>query len=305
MLKFKGKILFRRYVLHHLGAYYMIIACMFFAAVGGFAKVLSEQMSSIEVVFFRNAVGLAIVLYAICKRPPTHQKGGQFFVLMFRGFIGTVALFALFYNIAHINLGAAYTFQKTSPIFTAIFAAIFLKEALSEKGWGAIFLGFIGILFIIQPNLGISKTDWLGLWSGVGAALAMLSVRTLRKSYDTSVIVLSFMAWGTALPMLLMGIAEWVKFEPLDFLLSPFVAPNFKGVILIVLMGLAGYFFQFYMTKAYAASKKAGSVAAISYMDVVFSLIVGFFMGDTLPNAAAFFGIMLVVISGIIVARER
>jgi integral membrane protein len=113
------------------------------------------------------------------------------------------------------------------------------------------------------------------------------------------------MAWGTALPMLLMGIAEWVKFEPLDFLLSPFVAPNFKGVILIVLMGLAGYFFQFYMTKAYAASKKAGSVAAISYMDVVFSLVVGFFMGDTLPNAAAFFGIMLVVISGIIVARER
>ena len=244
-------------------------------------------MSSIEVVFFRNAVGLAIVLYAIYKRPPTHQKGGQFWVLMFRGFIGTIALFALFYNIAHINLGAAYTFQKTSPIFTAIFAAIFLKEALSKKGWGAIFLGFIGILFIIQPNLGISKTDWLGLWSGVGAALAMLSVRTLRKSYDTSVIVLSFMAWGTA------------------FLLSPFVAPNFKGVILIVLMGLAGYFFQFYMTKAYAASKKAGSVAAISYMDVVFSLVVGFFMGDTLPNAAAFFGIMLVVISGIIVARER
>ena len=277
MPKFKGKILFRRYVLRHLGAYYMIIACMFFAAVGGFAKVLSEQMPSIEVVFFRNAVGLAIVLYAIYKRPPTH----------------------------HINLGAAYTFQKTSPIFTAIFAAVFLKEALSKKGWGAIFLGFIGILFIIQPNLGISKTDWLGLGSGVGAALAMLSVRTLRKSYDTSVIVLSFMAWGTALPMLLMGLAEWARFEPLDFLLSPFVAPNFKGVILIVLMGLAGYFFQFYMTKAYAASKKAGSVAAISYMDVVFSLVIGFFMGDTLPNAAAFFGIMLVVISGIIVARER
>ena len=283
----------------------MIVACMFFAGVGAFAKLLSAQMPSVEVVFFRNLVGLIAVIFVIYRRLPIRQSGGEFGMLMFRGFIGTVALFALFYNIAHINLGAAYTFQKTSPIFTAIFAAIFLKEALSKKGWGAIFLGFIGILFIIQPNLGINKTDWLGLWSGVGAALAMLSVRTLRKSYDTSVIVLSFMAWGTALPMLLMGVAEWVKFEPLDFLLSPFVAPNFKGVILIVLMGLAGYFFQFYMTKAYAASKKAGSVAAISYMDIVFSLVVGFFMGDTLPNAAAFFGIMLVVISGIIVARER
>ena len=283
----------------------MIIACMFFAAVGGFAKVLSEQMSSIEVVFFRNAVGLAIVLYAIYKKPPTHQKGGQFWVLMFRGFIGTIALFALFYNIAHINLGAAYTFQKTSPIFTAIFAAIFLKEALSKKGWGAIFLGFIGILFIIQPNLGISKTDWLGLWSGVGAALAMLSVRTLRKSYDTSVIVLSFMAWGTFLPLALMGAAEWIEIKQLDFLLSPFAAPDLKGVVLIVLMGLAGFYFQLFMTKAYAAVRKAGTVAAVSYMDVVFSLLVGFFMGDTLPDAAAFFGIFLVIFSGILVARER
>ncbi|MBE2986858.1 DMT family transporter [Campylobacter sp. RM9344] len=283
----------------------MIIACMYFAAVGAFAKVLSAEMSSVEVVFFRNLVGLILVLYAIYKKPPTNQKGGQFFVLMFRGFIGTVALFALFYNIAHINLGAAYTFQKTSPIFTAVLAAIFLKEALSYKGWGAIFLGFIGILFIVQPNLGISKSDWLGLWSGVGAALAMLSVRSLRKSYDTSVIVLSFMGWGTLLPMILMGTAEVVQFEPLDFLLSPFVMPSLKGVIFIVFMGLAGYFFQLYMTKAYAATKKAGIVAAVSYMDVVFSLMVGYLMGDGLPNSMAFFGIMLVILSGILVAREK
>lgn len=291
--------------MRHLGAYYMVIACMFFAATGGFAKVLSAQMPSLEVVFFRNFIGILLVLYALYKHPPKQQKGGQFGVLMFRGFIGTIALFALFYNIAHINLGAAYTFQKTSPIFTAILAAIFLKEALSKMGWGAIFLGFIGILFIIQPNLGISKSDWLGLWSGFGAALAMLSVRTLRKAYDTNIIVLSFVSWGTALPILLMIAAEFVKFEALDFLIAPFVMPNFKGVIFILLMGVAGFYFQLFMTKAYAATRKAGTVAAISYMDVVFSLIVGYFMGDALPNAIVFFGIMLVIVSGVIVAKER
>lgn len=291
--------------MRHLGVYYMIIACMHFAAVGAFAKLLSSEIPSVEVVFFRNVVGLILVLYVIYKRPPTNQKGGQFGVLMFRGFIGTISLFALFYNIAHINLGAAYTFQKTSPIFTAIMAAIFLKESLSRRGWGAIFLGFVGILFIIQPNLGISKSDWLGIWSGVGAAMAMLSVRGLRKSYDTNVIVLSFMVWGTVLPIALMGAAEFVKFEALDFLLAPFAMPSLKGLVYIVLMGLAGYFFQLYMTKAYAATKKAGTVAAVSYMDVVFSLVVGLMMGDALPNLSAFFGIMLVIFSGIIVARER
>lgn len=291
--------------MRHLGAYYMIVACMFFAGVGVFAKLLSAQMPSVEVVFFRNLVGLIAVIFVIYRRLPIRQSGGEFGMLMFRGFIGTVALFALFYNIAHINLGAAYTFQKTSPIFTAIFAAVFLREALSRRGWFAIFLGFIGILFIIQPNLGISKSDWLGLWSGVGAALAMLSVRKLRKAYDTNVIVLSFMAWGTFLPLALMGAAEWIEIKQLDFLLSPFAVPDLKGVVLIVLMGLAGFYFQLFMTKAYAAVRKAGTVAAVSYMDVVFSLVVGFFMGDTLPDAAAFFGIFLVIFSGILVARER
>jgi integral membrane protein len=70
-------------------------------------------------------------------------------------------------------------------------------------------------------------------------------------------------------------------------------------------MGLSGYYFQAFMTKAFAVGKKAGVIAAVSYADVIFTLIIGYFMGDTLPNAVAFFGIMLVVISGIIVARER
>lgn len=282
----------------------MIIASILFATTGAFAKILSANMPSIEVVFFRNLIGLLLVGFLLIKHRP-QNKGGKFWLLMFRGFIGTMALFAFFYNIAHISLGAAFTFSKTSPIWTAVISAIVFKEVLSYKGWGAIALGFVGILFIIQPSLGISKTDIIGIWSGLGAALAYTSVRELNRSYDAKTIVLSFMAWGSAMPVAFMIMAEFIQYEPLDFLLSKFVAPSLQSWLLIACMGVAGYYFQIYLTKSYAVAKKAGVVAAVSYLDVVFTIIVGVMLGDSLPNLVAFFGIMLVILSGIIVVREK
>ena len=128
----------KRFYISHLGIFYMLFACFMFAVTGAFAKYLSKDMPSIEVVFFRNLIGLFIVIYAI-YRFPFKQAGGHFFLLMFRGFVGTVALFAFFYNVAHVNLATAFTFQKTNPIFTAILAAFIFKERLSSLGWFAVF----------------------------------------------------------------------------------------------------------------------------------------------------------------------
>ena len=125
----------------------MLIASFTFAVMGAFAKLASQSMSSLEVVFFRNIAGVFLVGLAVLKKPMRHQ-GGKPFLLFFRGFMGFVALLAFFYNIAHIPLGDAMTYSKTSPIFTAIFAWLFLNEKLSRKAWLAIFVGFIGILFI-------------------------------------------------------------------------------------------------------------------------------------------------------------
>ncbi|MGP1485651.1 MAG: DMT family transporter [Campylobacter sp.] len=292
------------FLMRNLGVYYMLVACMFFSITGAFAKLLSANLPSIEIVFYRNLIGLIMICYAIYKSPVT-QKGGHFWLLVFRGVIGTLALFGFFYNIAHINLGAAFTFSKTSPIFTAILAVIIFNEKLSSRGWFAVFLGFGGILLIVQPSLGIHKTDWLGIWSGFGAALAYTSVKELKRSYDTKIIVFSFMFFGTFLPLVFMWLAEFVSVSELDFLFSKFKTPTGLQWLLILLMGVAGLYFQIFMTKAYAASRKASVIATVGYADVIFTIIIGSFMGDKLPNLFAFLGIMLVVLSGIFIARER
>ena len=295
---------YNRFLIRHLGIYYMLIASLLFAGTGALSKILSSELSSIEIVFFRNIIGLGLIILMIYKKP-LHQAGGKFWLLAFRGIIGTIGLYAFFYNIAHMDLATAFTFSKTSPIFTALLAAFIFKERLSYLGWFAIFIGFIGILFIIKPTLGVSKDEYIGLLSGIGAALAYTSIRGLRKHYDTRAIVLSFMLCGSAIPLLSMIIGSFYYRSDLDFLISPFVMPSLTSWAMVILMGLLATGFQIYLTKAYAASKKAGVVAAVGYSDVVFSMIFGLILGDALPGAWAFLGIVMIIGAGILVARER
>jgi len=288
----------------NLGVKYMLFASLMFAVMGAFAKLASTSMSSLEVVFFRNIFGVIIISYTIFKTPMSH-KGGKPFLLFFRGFMGFSALLAFFYNIAHIPLGEAMTYSKTSPIFTAIFAWLFLSEKLSLKGWGAVFLGFIGILFITQPfGIGFSKYDMLGIASGVGAALAYTSVRELKQFYDTRAIVLSFMLVGTIAPALLLVLSSYIYIPSLDFLMGEFVMPVGVVWLYVVAMGIFATLAQVYMTKAYGETQ-AGIVGAVSYSNIVFSIIVGLFLGDALPSFLTTMGIVFIVFAGVMVAKSK
>jgi drug/metabolite transporter (DMT)-like permease len=282
----------------------MLFASLMFAVMGAFAKLASGHMPSVEVVFFRNVFGVALIGYAILKSPMTH-KGGRPFLLFFRGFMGFAALLAFFYNIAHIPLGDAMTFSKTSPIFTAIFAWLFLKERLSASAWLAVFIGFVGIVMITKPTgIVFSKTDWLGIFSGVGAALAYTSVRELKQYYDTRAIVLSFMAVGTAGPLLLMVLTPYLPAGAFDFMTGTFVWPSGEVWAYVAAMGLFATLAQVYMTKAYGETN-AGIVGAVSYANIVFSIGIGLMLGDDLPDLLTTFGIILIIFSGIAVARKK
>ncbi len=282
----------------------MLFASLMFALMGVFAKILSQSMPSLEVVFFRNLFGAVLIAATLIKRPMEH-KGGKGWLLFFRGMMGFLALLAFFYNIAHIPLGDAMTYSKTSPIFTALFAWLFLKERMGRVGWAALVLGFVGIVFIAKPSGAVlDKTAWLGIFSGAGAALAYTAVRELRNYYDTRAIVLSFTVIGSIGPLILMAVSPYVDIPELDMLFGEFVVPSAETWVFIVLMGLFATLAQFYMTKAYGVTQ-AGIVGAVSYSNILFSIILGLFIGDPLPDPLTWLGIGLIVTAGVAVARAK
>lgn len=287
-----------------LGIKYMLIASLLFAFMGASAKELSDSISSVEVVFFRNLFGVVLILFSIYRKPLV-QEGGKPLLLIFRGLAGFIALLMFFYNIAEIPLAEAMTFSKTSTIFTAVFAYFFVKEKLGFKGWLGVFVGFIGILFITKfDGSSLDKTDWLGILCGVGAALAYTSIRELRKYYDSRAIVLSFMGIGTIGPLILMIISQFYTNASFDFMLSTFVMPKTEDWIYIILLGLFATYAQIYMTKAYSCAK-AGIIGTISYANIAFSIILGMILGDSFPDIWIVLGILLIVVSGFLVSLKK
>ena len=283
----------------------MLLASLSFGLMGGFAKLISQTLPSVEVTFFRNIFGVILVGIAIYKSP-LKQKGGKPLLLFFRGSMGFIALLAYFSAMAHIPLGEAVTYNKTSPIFVSIFAYIFLKEELPKIAYISLILGFIGIVLIAKPfGNEFNLYDILGIFSGIGAALAYTSIRELRKYYDTKMIVMSFMLVGTIAPLILMIISNFITVtQNWEWIFSPFIMPQKIEWIYVTLVGIFATISQLLMTKAYEITK-AGIVGTISYSNILFALIIGIILGDNLPTLWTTIGIILVIISGLMVALVK
>lgn len=283
----------------------MLVASFFFALMAASAKWLSRDFSTVQQVFFRNLVGVVYVLASIAQHPMRH-KGGKLGLLIFRGVIGTVSLYLLFYAISTLGLGQAITYQYTYPIFLSLFSWLLIGEKLNKREWGAIVVGFIGILFVFRPDVHLSpKEHIIGLGNAVLTSFAYLSIRQLSGYYDTRAIVLSFMLSGIVLPIISMSIGEWVGVLPgWEFMIGEFKWPTeLMQWFMIVALGITALIGQFMMTKAFQYGK-AGQVAAVSYSNILFSMILGIVLGEGMPEVVVLCGITLIIVGGIMVARK-
>ena len=87
-------------------------------------------------------------------------------------------------------------------------------------------------------------------------------------------------------------------------MMGEFILPDKITWIYIVGIGILGTLSQYYMTKAYGETK-AGIVGAVSYTNIVFAILVGTLLGDSLPGFITTCGIVLIVSAGIMVAKAK
>lgn len=288
------------------GVIYMLIASFCFASVGACTRILKDSISSVEIVFFRNLIGVVFIGYSVFKRPLV-QVGGKPGLLIFRGLIGTIALYTFFYSITQIGLAEAITYQQTYPIFIAVFSVFIAGEGLRRNEWLAVLLGFGGICFIFLPQMsgGIAdaRSHIIGITNAILTAFAYMSIRGLSAYYDARSIVLSFMLSGILLPIISMLVGQFYELPSLDFLVAAYVQPHGIDWFWIFVLGITAMIGQIYLTKAFTFGK-AGTISAVGYSNIVFSVIYGVFLGDPEPTTLAFLGIAFVITSGIIISYQ-
>ena len=241
-----------------------------------------------EVFFARFFFGLIPIFLIIpkgkwsnfykTKRPGLHA---------FRAVCGAVAFVCIFFGLRHLPLADVVSLTFGGPIFVTIASIIFLSEKVGIKRWSAVFLGFIGMILIVQPAFielnyyYISPILFCIFFSGVA-----ISVRALSKTEPNYRIAFYFTVLCT--------------FIGLCTLPFGWVMPTIKDLSLFIIMGLCGSVANLLLTQSYRLAE-ASLVTPIKYLSLVFAIIFGFFIWSEVPKVITLLGAGLVIISSLVI----
>ena len=273
------------------GALCVLSASLTFAMLGAVVKVVSLSLTTEMVVFFRNFCSLFFILPWIWYSPPPGGVRTSHFALhLLRSVAGLGGMYCFFYVIARLQLSESFLLMSTAPLFIPIIAYVWIHEPVERKVRGAIIVGFLGIILILKPGMGVFRPiAFVGLGAGLMGALAMVSIRRMSSSEPTIRIVFYFTVFGTlisAMPL----VWSWQS-------------PKAEIWWLLVLMGFLAAVGQFLLTKGYSLAP-AAKVGPFSYSNVVFAMVLGWVLWGEGLDSLTWIGAFLICIAGIITTRK-
>ena len=271
-----------------LGSLWMLVAALGFAIMGALVKVGATKFSSAELVFYRSAFGL-IAIYAFIFAKKLPLKTPVMVKHMSRSLVGFGSLALFFYAIAHLPLASAITLNYTSPLFLAFFMPFFLHERPKKLVYVAILVGFIGVILVLQPTF--NKSDalagTLGLASGIGASFAYIYVKQLGNLGEPD--------WRTVFYFTLVstiGAGAWMLF-------NQFTRLSWQDLPMLIGLGVSATIAQLALTRAYRTGKTL-TVASLAYVTVIIASFFGVIFWQEQLTYGEWYGIGLIILSGII-----
>jgi drug/metabolite transporter (DMT)-like permease len=249
----------------------MTASALSFALMAFAAKLACRRLPGDEVAFVRFLFMLLPLVLV-----PGAWRGAWTFqrldLLLYRGIFGGVAVLLYFLAIAHVPVGLATLLNYSSPIWSVLFASIFLGERADRRLLlpGALALAGLVLAAGVRPGAGLRLGWWEagGFLSAILSGAAVASIRAARRTEGSWAIYASFTLFGLLVSA--------------PFALHGFVAPNRVEWILLAAVGAASVMAQLLMTWAYRwlSNLQAGILAQLT---VVVSLMVGWaVLGDRL-----------------------
>ena len=109
----------------------------------------------VETMFHRQLWAVPIVAAWIMGGPASDRSGRtRFGAHLIRAAIGLTGMVFTFGAVLLLPLAEATTLQFTVPIFATILGALVLRETTGWHRWGAVLVGFAGVLIVAQPGSG-------------------------------------------------------------------------------------------------------------------------------------------------------
>ena len=166
-----------------LAVCWMMGALASFTAMAVAARELTQELSVFQVTFMRAAICLVLLSPYVWKLGYSGLKTCRFKEHLGRNIIHFGGQIGWIFGVSMLPLAAVFSLEFSSPIWTAILAAIFLKERLTRPRIISILLGFAGILVILRPG---SELLQPASFAVIGAAICFASTYVFTRGLTST-----------------------------------------------------------------------------------------------------------------------
>jgi drug/metabolite transporter (DMT)-like permease len=270
------------------------LSVLLFSLLGAMVKIAGDRDANLyEILFFRQSFALPVILAWIAVGPglrsvATKRIGAH----VARAVIGLGGMVTSFAAVQLLPLAEATTLQFTVPIFATITAFLLLREPTGWHRWGAVLVGFLGVLVIARPGSGHFPLlgTALGLSSALLVAVVMILLRTIGRTESASTTVF----WFSALSVAPLGLLYLLHIEPHD-------AATWALLIGIGLIGGAG---QLAMTASFRFAP-VSAVVSMDYTALIWGTLFGWLWFEALPVSTTWLGAAIIIASGLYIAHRE
>lgn len=274
------------------GILLMLLAYALFACTDTSVKWLSVAgLPAMQLAFMRFGTHLALStgpMIASSDHSGWTAPRAQALAMLGRGALLMVSTVTNFIALKYLDLTVSAAIMFSSPILVSALSVPLLGERVGPWRWGAILLGFIGVLIVVRPWS--AEFHWAAIFSLTAAtALALFSIMTRRMA-------------GVAAPrtmQLYVGIVGTTALAPIAFFLweSPTTAFDWGLMFAIGAFAWAGHHF-FSHAHGYA---EASVLMPFSYSFLIYLAISGYLVFGTIPDAMTLLGACVIAGAGLII----
>ncbi len=261
---------------------------------GAIIKYVSPDLSNELIVFYRNFFALLMLapLIALKDGVAGFRTQNPHFHLI-RGTFGVAAMACFFYILGQMQFTEAILLKLTTPFFIPLAAYLWLREPSSRQTLFAIFVGFIGVICILDPRTrGFSALDLvaIGLAGSILAALAKTTIRRMSVEEPSLRIVFYFSLVATLLSFPF----AWANWQVLSL----------QQVTLLVLLAVVATVGQLLITAAYRRAP-AGKIGQYAYTSLIFSSLMGWYFWEEALTVSIVLGCLFIVGAGILNLKSK
>ena len=274
------------------GIVMMCFAVLCFATMNTLVKDLRGELPVVEIIWGRYFFHFALILVLFPRRIPTLLNSDDKGLEIARSVLVLLATACMFVALGFMPLADAVAITFVGPLLIVALSALILRETVGPRRWGAVIVGFIGVLVIIRPGAGAFQLAAL-LPVGVAFFYALFQIITRHLSHRSDPLnMLFYTALVGALAMSVIVPFDWQT-------------PTAAQWLMLIAVGFLGGLGHYAIIKAYERSE-AALVAPFAYTEIIWVTSLGLLVFGDFPDLFTFAGTAIIVASGVYVLhRER